>query len=47
MVVPVTTSGGTEPRAGFTDRDDGRPAAESVGERLLGVSTGTPGPVCC
>src|SRR3712207_5034478 len=37
MVVRVTTSEGTESRAGFTDRDGGRPAAESVGERLLGA----------
>lgn len=33
----MTASEGTEPRAGFTDRDEGRPAAESVGERLLGA----------
>ncbi|MFW3172851.1 SpoIIE family protein phosphatase [Geodermatophilus sp. CPCC 206100] len=26
-----------EPQAGFIDRDEGRPAAESVGERLLGA----------
>jgi serine phosphatase RsbU (regulator of sigma subunit) len=37
MVVKVTASEGTEPQAGFTDRDEGRPAAESVGERLLGA----------
>jgi serine phosphatase RsbU (regulator of sigma subunit) len=37
MAVQVTASDGTEPQGGFTDRDEGRPAAESVGERLLGA----------
>jgi hypothetical protein len=37
MIVKVMASEGTEPQAGFTDRDEGRPAAESVGERLLGA----------
>ncbi len=33
----VTASEETEPQAGFTDRDEGRPVAESAGERLLGA----------
>jgi hypothetical protein len=37
MVVKVTASEDTELQSGFTDRDEGRPAAESVGERLLGA----------
>ena len=37
MVVEVTASEGAERHVGFTDRDEGRPAAESVGERLLGA----------
>jgi hypothetical protein len=37
MVVKVTLTEGTESQGGFTDRDEGRPAAESVGERLLGA----------
>ena len=37
MVVKVTASEEAERHAGFTDRDEGRPAAESVGERLLGA----------
>jgi serine phosphatase RsbU (regulator of sigma subunit) len=35
--VKVTASEETEPQAGFTDRDEGRPVAESAGERLLGA----------
>ncbi len=37
MIVKVTANEEREPRAGFTDRDEGRPAVESVGERLLGA----------
>ncbi|MCA1656897.1 MAG: serine/threonine-protein phosphatase [Actinobacteria bacterium] len=37
MIVEVTASHETEPQTGFTDRDEGRPTAESVGERLLGA----------
>jgi serine phosphatase RsbU (regulator of sigma subunit) len=37
MIVMVTASEETEPQAGFTDRDEGRPVAESAGERLLGA----------
>ncbi len=37
MVVKVTATEGTESQAGFSDPDEGRPAAESVGERLLGA----------
>jgi serine phosphatase RsbU (regulator of sigma subunit) len=37
MAVKPTASEETEPRAGFTDHDEGRPAAESAGERLLGA----------
>jgi hypothetical protein len=35
MIVKVREE--TEPHAGFTDRDEGRPAAESAGERLPGA----------
>ena len=37
MAVKATASEEAEPRAGFTDHDEGRPAAESAGERLLGA----------
>jgi serine phosphatase RsbU (regulator of sigma subunit) len=37
MIVNVTASEEAQPRAGFTDRDEGRPAAENAGERLLGA----------
>jgi serine phosphatase RsbU (regulator of sigma subunit) len=37
MAVKATASEEEEPRAGFTDHDEGRPAAESTGERLLGA----------
>jgi serine phosphatase RsbU (regulator of sigma subunit) len=37
MAVKATASEEAEPRAGFTDPDEGRPAAESAGERLLGA----------
>jgi serine phosphatase RsbU (regulator of sigma subunit) len=37
MAVKEPASEEAEPRAGFTDHDEGRPAAESAGERLLGA----------
>jgi serine phosphatase RsbU (regulator of sigma subunit) len=37
MAVKEPANEETEPRAGFTDHDEGRPAAESAGERLLGA----------
>ncbi len=37
MAVKATASEETELQAGFTDHDEGRPAAESAGERLLGA----------
>ena len=37
VLVAVTASDDRAPQGGSTDRDEGRPAAESVGERLLGA----------
>ncbi|WP_448610438.1 PP2C family protein-serine/threonine phosphatase [Geodermatophilus sp. URMC 60] len=37
MIVKETANEETEPQAGFTDLDEGRPAVEGVGERLLGA----------
>ena len=37
MIMTVAAGDETGPQGGFTDRDEGRPASESLGERLLGA----------